>query len=324
MVIKLSKVLVKELIEQFNFKIIHNGDIQNNYLTGLSLMRFGLLLIHVKNRKFFLNDKYKNIVYCGSFENKYLMSLSYEQLKKIANKVNDFQPTFILFNSSFTLQQCKQIAKTFKNTNITIAHTNMRTQNIYLEVIPWIARKLAPISQLHAALLSIFGVGVLIYGKSGVGKSETVMELIKLGHLLVGDDAIDVYNFGSSLFGKPSKTARHFVELRGLGILNIEKMYGRQTTLDYSEINMVVNLVYVDKNLTNLNKFKRINDVIYYKSIRGVKVPTYDIPIIAGRQLSTLIESAVINFKSKINNYDASKDFWQNYNNVVKIKNKHD
>lgn len=320
----MGKVLVKKLIEQFDFKIIHSGDIENNYITGSSLMRFGLLLIDVKNGKFFLENKLKNIVYCGSFENKYLMSFSDDQLKKCAQKVSKFLPTFILLNSSFKPQQYSRITKAFKKTNITIAHTTMRTQNIYLEVIPWIAKKIAPIFQIHAALLSIFGVGVLIYGKPGVGKSETVMELIKLGHLFVGDDAIDVYNFGSSLFGKPSKIAKHFVEVRGLGVLNIDKMYGRQTTLNSCEIDMVVNLVYVDKNLTKLNRFERINDTIYHKIIMGVKIPTYDIPVGAGRQLSTLIESAVIDFKSKRNNYDSTQDFWQNYNNVLKGTNDND
>ena len=314
----MNKILVKKIINQFNFKIIHNGDIENNYITGLSLMRLGLLLIHIKNNKFVLNSKFKNIVYCGSFENKYLLSFSNDQLKKCINKITKFLPTFILFNSSFKSYQYNRIAKILKKTDITIAHTTMHTQNIYLEVIPWIAKKLTPVFQFHAALMSIFGVGVLICGKSGVGKSELVMELIKLGHLFVGDDAIDVYNFGSSLFGKPSKIAKHFVEVRGLGILNIEKMYGWQTILDSSEINMIVDLQYVDKDLKSLNKFKRINDTIYYRIIKGVKIPTYEIPIIAGRHLSTLVESAVIDFKSKRNNYDSNQDFWQNYNSVLK------
>ena len=101
-------------------------------------------------------------------------------------------------------------------------------------------------------------------------------------------------------------------------------MYGWQTILNSSEINMIVDLVYVDKDLKILNKFKRINDTIYYKIIKGVKIPTYEIPIIAGRQISTLVESAVIDFKSKKNNYDSNQDFWQNYNSILKTENDND
>ena len=144
------------------------------------------------------------------------------------------------------------------------------------------------------------------------------MELIKGGHLFVGDDAIDVYNFGSSLYGHPSEIAKQFIEVRGLGVLDVGRMFGRQKTLSEAHIQMMVRLVNPETSKTQLNKFERVGAKQHFEIIRGVKIPKYYIPVTAGRPTASLIESAVVDYKLKKQGYNSGKEFLQNFNKVLK------
>jgi len=169
--------------------------------------------------------------------------------------------------------------------------------------------------------MNIYGDGVLIIGESGTGKSEIAMELLKSGHLFVADDAVMVYNFGQSLYGHASDVARHFIEVRGLGILNVCRMFGRQKTLRETKINVVCEIVNpIDKDGKNtLNKFERIGQKQSYEIIRGVKIPKYYIPLTVGRSAATLIESAVSDYKLKLSGYNSANEYMKNFNDVIAV-----
>jgi HPr kinase/phosphorylase len=167
-------------------------------------------------------------------------------------------------------------------------------------------------------LINVYGVGVLLEGKSGVGKSEVAMELVKKGHIFVADDAVDVTNLADRLFGKPNAVANNFIEVRGLGILNIARMFGIEKTADSSNIDIIVELIRDD----NLNKtdFERIGNKSYTKVVEKVKVSYYRLPITSGRKMSDLIETAVVDWKLKQHGYNSGDDYLTNFTMVSKRK----
>lgn len=307
-------ISVQEVLRNFDFKIINKGKPDTTYITTSGIARIGIeLATNIKP----LYKKQNSVVCLGSSELNYLKQLKPAQLKKTIRKLKKLNPPLIILNDAFKPENIKCIMKAMGKTHITIASIPMSSTELYFEVSPFIAKKIAPSTQLHGTLMSVYGVGVFIVGDSGCGKSEAAMELIKTGHLFVGDDAIEVYNFGQSLFAHPTEVAKQFIEVRGLGILDVARMFGRQKTLHESEVHMIVELVNPEKSVHELNKFERVGDKQHYEKIRGVSLPKYYIPVTAGRPTASLIESAVVDYKLKVEGYNAGQQFINNFNNVL-------
>ena len=168
----------------------------------------------------------------------------------------------------------------------------------------YLNEKLAPQTSMHGVLMDISGVGILLTGHSGIGKSETAMELIKRGHRLVADDSVIVKRVAGDLIGSSPEMIRYFMELRGIGIINIKNMYGSGSVLDRKEIELVVEL----ENWDEEKVYDRLGDGSQYETILGVKVPKHTIPVKPGRNLSIIIEVAARNFRLKSMGYDAAQE----------------
>ncbi len=160
----------------------------------------------------------------------------------------------------------------------------------------YILRRNATPVRMHATFLSIFGEGVLITGKSGIGKSELALELINKKHIFIGDDAIDVVSFAGTPIGKAPRMSREFIEVRGVGIINLKGMFGIQSTLKEHNINLVIELVKLNDVKTSI---ERIGKEFQYKEIAGTEVPMIQIPVSSGRSISSVVEAAVISFKQR-------------------------
>jgi HPr kinase/phosphorylase len=165
----------------------------------------------------------------------------------------------------------------------------------------------------------VFGVGVLIEGKSGVGKSETALELVKKGHMFVADDAVDITNVSGKILAKPNPVAGRFIEIRGLGILNVSQMFGIEKTAPTSNIDVIVEMIKEEGSDIN---FERVGNVNKTKTLEKVKIPYYSLPITPGRKMSDLIEAAVIDFKLKRHGYNSARDYISNFNKINRKKNK--
>jgi HPr kinase/phosphorylase len=172
---------------------------------------------------------------------------------------------------------------------------------------------MAEYTTIHGTLVSVYGVGVLLQGESGVGKSEVALELVRKGHLFIADDAVDVTNLADRLYGRPNAIANKFIEVRGLGILNIPRMLGIEKTQDSSVIDVVIELVLDDKKTM---QFERLGDHLNVKVLEKVQVPYYKLPITPGRKMSDLIETAVIDLKLKQHGYSSAEDYMDNYEKV--------
>ena len=306
---------VDELLKKFNFKILNKGTPKKNFITSSGIARVGITLASNVKPHY---SKQTNIVCFGASELNYFRHVKEAQAKKALARIKKLNPPLILLNSSIDDKAAKQIVKGFGKTHITIASVNMDSTALYIEISPWIARKIAPTSILHGTFLCIYGCGVLITGDSGCGKSESALELIKNGHLFIGDDAIEVFNFGQSLYGHPSNIAKHFIEVRGLGVLDVDRVFGRQKTLAEHRIHMIVNLVNTEDSKNHLNDFERIGTTQHYELVRGLKIPKYILPVTAGRPTHSLIESAVVDYKLKREGYNSGKEFLDNFNKEMK------
>lgn len=315
------RISVQEVLDQFNFKILHKGDPKNTYIYTSGVARIGIELATSVEPHY---QRQTNIVLLGASEKHYFDTLTDKQLKVCLNRIKKLNPPLVILNKSFdkkSLERCNRLVGEVK---FTIAWIDMDSAAIYFELSPFVARKIVPYTKIHGTLMNIYGDGVLIIGDSGSGKSEAAMELLRAGHLFVADDAVEIYNFGQSLYGHPSNFAKHFIEVRGLGILNVCRMFGRQQTLKETKINVVCKLVNpVDKEgHNNLNKMERIGKKQQYEVINGVRIPMYEIPLTVGRSTATLIEAAVSDYKLKINGYYSADEYIKNFNDLVAGKGK--
>ncbi|NQX83232.1 MAG: hypothetical protein HRS50_00760 [Mycoplasmataceae bacterium] len=169
--------------------------------------------------------------------------------------------------------------------------------------------------RVHGTLLTVFGSGVLIIGKSGIGKSELALELINRKHLFVGDDAIDVISFAGIPMGKAPKISRDFIEVRGVGIINIKGMFGIQSIIKESNIDLIIELVNLEDVKTSVN---RLGKEYSKREINGIEIPLIQIPLSSGRSVAPVVEAAVIVFKQRISNeYIAVDDLTKRLNNEL-------
>ena len=200
--------------------------------------------------------------------------------------------------------------------DVPILSTTSSTTDFMNEVISWMKVQLAPRITMHGCLLDIYGVGTLIVGESGVGKSETALELIKRGHRFIADDAVEVRRVSSeTLVGSCPENIRYFLELRGIGIVDIMQMFGVQSIKPTQAIDILINLELWDQN----RAYDRLGQADEYTELLGNKVSSHSIPIRPGRSLAILCESAAINHRQKKMGYNAADALTER---VMKIVNR--
>lgn len=181
------------------------------------------------------------------------------------------------------------------------------TSDTMAEVIRWLKVKLAPCISIHGVLVDVFGEGVLITGESGIGKSEAALELIKRGHRLVSDDVVEIRKVSdASLVGSAPDITRYFIELRGIGIIDVKTLFGVESVKDTQSINMVIHLEEWDKE----KEYDRLGMEDQYTEYLGNKVVCHNIPIRPGRNLAVIVEAAAVNYRQKKMGYNAARELY--------------
>ena len=181
------------------------------------------------------------------------------------------------------------------------------TSDLMAEVIRWLKVKLAPCISIHGVLVDIFGEGVLIMGESGIGKSEAALELIKRGHRLVSDDVVEIRKVSdATLVGSAPDITKHFIELRGIGIIDVKSLYGVESVKDTQNIDMVIKLEDWDKD----KEYDRLGLEDRYTEFLGNQVVCHNIPIRPGRNLAIIVESAAVNYRQKKMGYNAAQELY--------------
>lgn len=181
------------------------------------------------------------------------------------------------------------------------------TSDTMAEVIRWLKAKLAPQISVHGVLVDVFGEGVLIMGESGIGKSEAALELIKRGHRLVSDDVVEIRKVSDvTLVGSAPDITRYFIELRGIGIVDVKTLFGVESVKDTQSIDMVIKLEEWDKD----KEYDRLGLDDQYTEFLGNKVVCHNIPIRPGRNLAIIVESAAVNYRQKKMGYNAARELY--------------
>ena len=192
------------------------------------------------------------------------------------------------------------------------------TSDLMAEVIRWLKVKLAPCISIHGVLVDVFGEGVLIMGESGIGKSEAALELIKRGHRLVSDDVVEIRKVSdATLVGSAPDITKHFIELRGIGIIDVKSLYGVESVKDTQNIDMVIKLEDWDKD----KEYDRLGLTEEYTEFLGNKVVCHSLPIRPGRNLAIIVETAAVNNRQKKMGYNAAQELYRRVQESMTRKN---
>jgi HPr kinase/phosphorylase len=232
----------------------------------------------------------------------------YDLLKNI---VTDATPAIIVARDLAIPDEMICVAK---KRDTVLLQSSEPTSRLNGAITAFLDGKLAERTTVHGVLMDIFGVGVLIQGTSGIGKSETGLELIKRGHRLVADDRVDVYQKDEfTVMGEPAEILRHLIELRGVGIIDVMSLFGAGAVMDSSQVDLSVLL----ENFETGNAYDRLGNGETTTMFSGVAVPQIKIPVTTGRNVSVIIEAAVMNFRAKNMGFDATKMFEERLTNLI-------
>ena len=212
-------------------------------------------------------------------------------------------PAMILCHGSVMTSELLAAAKKF---DVSVLITGAHTTEIMSSVIRIVKKEVAPRVTLHGVLVEVYGMGLLIVGESGIGKSETAVELLKRGHRLVADDAVEIKAIDVNVIqGEAPELIRHYIELRGLGIIDVRQIFGLGAVKPYQNIHLVVNLELWKEDAT----YDRLGLTDNTTEILGVKIATVTIPVSPGRNLAVILEVAAMNQRQKLMGYNAAVEF---------------
>lgn len=295
------KAVVKNLVEKFHYQLV-TGDEESlcRPITLPDINRSGLELAG-----YFTSSQVNRLVLIGGKEYRYIEDEMDEvnQRRAFEFLTNEKTPCIILTNGNPCPQVLKEIAE---RKNFPVFQTDQRTSSVVVNVTNYLDEILAPSQILHAELVRIYGVGVLITGASGMGKSEIVLDLVKRGHQLVADDRVDIYRIHNTLIGRTAQLIEGFMELRGVGIIDVKRMYGITSVADSAEINFEISLEHFDQNAD----YDRLGlEDKTYTEYLGIQILHMNIPVTYGRPMATIIETAVTNFLLLREGFDSSKEF---------------
>ena len=192
--------------------------------------------------------------------------------------------------------------------NVPVFITEKQTSEFTAEIIRWLNVALAPCISIHGVLVDVYGVVVLIMGESGIGKSEAALELIKRGHRLVSDDVVEIRKVSDeTLVGSAPDITRHFIELRGIGIVDVKTLFGVQSVRETQNIDLVITL----EDWNREKEYDRLGLEEEYTEFLGNKVVCHQLPIRPGRNLAIIVETAAINHRQKKMGYNAAQELYK-------------
>ncbi len=291
-------VTLKEIAHEFQLEeICPSKRLEDIEITTSDVNRPGLQLTGYM--EFFGSDRIQII---GKVETTYLASLTPEVRYR---KLDDFFRTgFPCLVIARGLEYFNEMVAVSKKYGIPILRTEDITSRFMSGLIKFLNVQLAPRITKHGVLVEVYGEGVLILGESGVGKSETALELVKRGHRLIADDVVEVRKVSDrTLLGTAPDIIRHFIEIRGIGILDVKNLYGMGSVKVQENINLVIMLELWDEK----KNYDRLGLVDEFTDILGIRVPSLNVPVRPGRNLAIIVEVAAMNNRQKKMGYNAAK-----------------
>lgn len=294
-----SSVFLSEIVKAFDLEIVYDsGDIEERRLLVADATRPGLQLAGYYDH--FGPDRIQII---GNMEHAYLDHLSPEERLASVSALFEKQiPALVITRNHKVHEEILEAAQEFKTP---ILRTSQATSDFASELVKYLRVELAPRVSMHGVLVEVYGEGILILGESGVGKSETALEIVKRGNRLIADDQIEIRKVSeTTLVGRAPDVIKHLIEIRGLGILDVKELYGVSSVKPQEAIDFVINLELWDEKKT----YDRLGLDDETTDILGIKVPSVTIPVGPGRNLAIIVEAAAINYRVKKMGYNAAQD----------------
>ena len=291
------KLPLKKVIEEFELeKIYETDDLDSVMITNTDVNRPGLQMVGFFD--YFDNNR---IQIMGKVEFTYLEQLhADERAEKIENLMSQHIPALIVTRGLQIFPEMIELAEKY---NVPLLRSESGTSAFMSALIAYLNVQLAPRRTRHGVLVEVYGEGILILGESGVGKSETAIELVKRGHRLVADDAVEIKRVSDkTLVGSSPEIIRHFVELRGIGIIDVKEIFGIGAVKDTENIDMIIHLEPWEEG----KQYDRLGMVDEYTNIMGINVPSLTIPVKLGRNLAVIVEVASMNNRQKRMGYNAA------------------
>lgn len=298
-------VKLTQVIDEFHLEILHAANqYEKQLLTTEDVNRPGLQLAG-----FFDYFDPKRLQVIGKVEATYLSGLTPEQrVHSFEQLLSQDIPALVISRDMEPFPECLEMARKYDKT---ILRTKETTSAFMSAVIASLRVYLAPRITRHGVLVEVYGEGVLLLGESGVGKSETAIELVKRGHRLIADDAVEIKQLNArQLVGTAPELIRHYIELRGIGVIDVRRLFGMSAIKLSQQIDLVINLEPWKEGAD----YDRLGLESLYTTILGIKVPSLTIPVKPGRNLAVIIEVAAMNNRHKKLGYNAAREFTQQIN----------
>lgn len=292
-------VSLEKIIEELQLGVVYMPPEKTVLVSRAQVNRPGLAL-----SGFFGHFEAGRIQIIGKGEHEYISSFGTETRK---SRVNDFMsrnPVAVIYSSS--LEVHPEIANAAEQFEIPLLTTSQLTSEFMAALIAFLNLKLAPRITRHGVLVEVYGEGLLIIGDSGIGKSETAIELVKRGHRFIADDAVEIKKVSSkTLVGTAPDLIKYFVELRGIGIVDVRRIFGMGSVKETEKIDLVINL----EPWVQGKMYDRFGIDTEYMTIMGITIPMTTIPVKPGRNLAIILEIAAMNNRQKKMGYDTPAEF---------------
>ncbi|MCI8387983.1 MAG: HPr(Ser) kinase/phosphatase [Clostridiales bacterium] len=297
---EIYSVELSKLIDEFALEKIYLPDAPEKILVHLTdVNRPGLQLAG-----FFDHFEPQRIQIIGKVEHKYLESLEADERRSAIMGFLETKPVAVVFSSS--LEVFPEFVEFGEYFEVPILRTAEMTSAFMAALIASLSLSLAPRITRHGVLVEVYGEGILILGDSGVGKSETAIELVKRGHRLIADDAVEIKRVSAkTLVGSAPEIIRHYVELRGIGIVDVRRIFGMGAVKNTEKIDYIINL----EPWVQGKMYDRFGLETEFTEILGIKIPTTTIPVKPGRNLAVILEIAAMNNRQKKMGYDTAVEF---------------
>ena len=292
---------ISELVTLFNLEVLNRGsDYDTALLTITDVNRPGLQF-----HSFYDYFDPRRLQVLGKAEITYLKGLTTEQRRKCFDDLFLYDiPALVISRGLDCFPECLESARVHERT---LLRTEETTVEFTSHTIEYLNRVLAPCVTRHGVLLDISGEGVMITGDSGIGKSESAIELIMRGHRLVADDAVEIRRISNQLIGTAPEVIRHYIELRGIGVIDVRQLFGMSAIMEESRIDLVVQFEQWDET----KFYDRLGIEDHHIDSMGVEIPCVTIPVRPGRNLASIVEVAAMNNRHRRYGFNAAQELAQ-------------
>ncbi len=307
-----ENVTIKELITELNLKnYTPEIDTESIIIKHPEINRPALQLAG-----FFDHFDSERVQVLGNVENAYIETIDEETKKKTYDKLLSYKVPCVLYARG--IKPDEDMLSYCLHYGVPCLGTEKSTTYLTAEIIRWLNVKLAPVISIHGVLVDVYGEGVLITGDSGIGKSEAALELVKRGHRLVSDDVVEIRKVSQqTLVGTAPDITKHFIELRGIGIIDVKALFGVLSVKDTQSIDLVIQL----EDWVQNKDYDRLGLEDNYIEYLGNKVVCHVLPVRPGRNLAIIVETAAVNHRQKMMGYNAAQELYNRVQANIAGKN---